>query len=124
MCLWFPRAFEAETLAIVKTFATVFDNTTVWNGPHHWGIYLIGTIRETSREEVEAAADRIVARPGVVNDLLEYDRSCATSKQLRDLLWLDRSSVHEVSAYGVLITDNDPFTEFFLWRYLRNKEGY
>ena len=78
-------------------------------------------MREVSKEELEANMDRAVKRPAVQSDLVEYDTKSPSQQQVYDLLWLDKSSIGAFAAQGHLISDDHPFTEFFLWRYVRTK---
>jgi hypothetical protein len=53
-----------------------------------------------------------------IKDLGEYDNSCVSPQQLYHLLLWNKDKVEKVGRDGVLITDNFPYTEFPLWRYL------
>jgi hypothetical protein len=62
--------------------------------------------------------ERTFRNTDTLNDLVEFDASCATPAQLYRLLLWDTDAVKTISSNGILITDNHPFTEFPLWRYL------
>jgi spermidine synthase len=118
MCLWFPYGTEQEVKSVLKTFYLVFPNTTVWSGPHGWGFYFIGTMRTISSRMFQENIKRTFSDPNIIKDLGEYDNSCVKPRQLYRLLLWDRDKISSVSRNGFLITDNFPFTEFPLWRYL------
>ncbi len=123
MCLWFPGGYRGDALDrenclyMLKTFYSVFPNMTVWRGPHNWGFYIVGTLTETKidKSEIEQAFEN----PRLLKDLSEYDNSCVTSSQLLNLLLLqDKHHIEDATRNASIITDNFPYTEFPLWRYL------
>ncbi|MHC4417077.1 MAG: spermidine synthase, partial [Planctomycetota bacterium] len=123
MCLWFPGSRKGDTLHIenslyvLKTFHSVFPNMTVWRGPHNWGLYIIGTLTETRIDK--SKIEQAFRNPRLVKDLSEYDSSCVTSSQLLNLLLLqDKDHIEDAIRNASIITDNFPYTEFPLWRYL------
>jgi spermidine synthase len=121
MCLWFPISPEEDTLSILKTFYSVFPNMTVWEGPHGPGLYIIGTLAETRIDK--SKIEQAFTNPRLLEDLSEYDNSCVTSSQLLNLLILqEKSDIENVTRGAVIITDNFPYTEFPLWRYLLRKK--
>jgi spermidine synthase len=121
MCLWFPGGgFQEDNLAICKTFNSVFSNMTQWNGPRKWGFYLFGTITPTNvdRSKIEQA----FTNPRLVEDLSEFDSICVSSEQLLNLYELrDSPKLENLTKTAPIITDNYPYTEFPLWRYLFRK---
>ncbi len=117
-CLWVPGKTKQEIHSFLKTFRSVFPNATVWGGVHGWGFYLLGTLRPISWELFERNANKLFEDPALVEDLGQFDRDCVTLEQLRSLkLWTD-NEIDVVCTNGVLITDDFPFSEFPLWRYL------
>jgi spermidine synthase len=117
MCLWFPGGDRQDNLYIHKTFYSVFHNMTAWKGPHDWGFYLLGTLAQTNvnRSKIE----RAFTNPRLIEDLSEYDNVCATSSQLLNLFMLrDGDDMDGITKTASIITDNYPYTEFPLWRYL------
>jgi spermidine synthase len=118
MCLWFPGGTKEEVKSLLRTFSSVFEHTTVFSGPHSWGYYFIGTSGPVDWQDFERRAEEMFNNPVIVQDLIEYDDSAATLAQLEDLLLWDEEQVREMRQGGVLITDDYPFTEFPLWRYL------
>ncbi len=63
-------------------------------------------------------AESAFKQPEILKDLAEYDDSCTTVDQLYRLQLLNKIQVDVHRSRGVLITDDYPFTEFFLWRHL------
>jgi predicted membrane-bound spermidine synthase len=121
MCLWVPVGPKEDTLSILKTFYSVFPNTTVWKGPHGGGFYTIGTLAKTKIDKPEI--EEAFTNPKLLKDLSEYDNSCATSSQLLNLLVLqEKGDIENATKDAVIITDNFPYTEFPLWRYLLRKK--
>jgi spermidine synthase len=122
MCLWFQGTTRQDNLYIFKTFYSVFENMTLWLGPHDWGVYLLGTSAPTNVDwsKIEDA----FKNPRLVNDLSEIDNACVTSEQLfsRFVKW-DRKGLDDLTKTASIITDNYPYTEFPLWRYLLSREN-
>jgi len=124
MCLWFPGSNTKDdslhiedSLYVIKTFYSVFPNITVWNGPHNWGFYIIGTIAQTNVDK--AKIEQAFTNPNLLNDISEFDNSCVKSSQLLNLLLLrNKDHIENITRNALIITDNFPYTEFPLWRYL------
>jgi hypothetical protein len=70
-------------------------------------------------DEVRRRINDAFDDPKIVNDLLEYDRSCVSANQLFSLLMFDNLDVKAITETPEidLITDDFPLTEFFLWRH-------
>ena len=121
MCLWFPGGSQQDNRAIFKTFYSVFENTTIWRGPHDWGFYLLGTIAPTNLDK--SKIEQAFTNPRLVEDLSEYDDVCVTSEQLTHLLMFrDGENLKNLTRTASIITDNYPYTEFPLWRYLFSRQ--
>jgi spermidine synthase len=114
MCLWFPGGTRDDNLFVLKTFHSVFPNTSVWRGTRNIGFFIIGTIKETNidKPKIESA----LSDPKFFTDLNEYDNSCVTGSQLLNLLILQKDDIHRLTKNALIITDNFPYTEFPLWR--------
>ena len=123
MCLWFPRgsnALSQDGDYLIKTFYSVFPDVSLWIGPRQWGIYLIGKIkpRDIDINKIEKA----FTNPKFLQDITEVDRTCDTAKKLLGLQICTEPYQTEYITQNVsLITDDYPFTEFPLWRYLKKK---
>ncbi len=124
MCLWFPGGRESEVKSLIKTFYSVFPNMKVYVGPHGLGFYFIGTMKEISESEVRQNMEKAFGNPAIINDLSEYDDSCISETQLHQMFLWDSNEIKSIAADGVLITDDYPYTEFFLWRYLLKRDPY
>ncbi len=118
MCLWFPGGREDEVKSLLRTFHSVFPHTRVYVGPRNWGYYLLGTMKEISENDFRHNVERAFANPAILKDLREYDESCTTPQKLFQMLLWDNGKLERISRDGALITDDSPYTEFFLWRYL------
>jgi len=122
MCLWFPRGDRQDSLNICKTFYSVFSNMTVWKSPNNCGFYLFGTLAPTHVDK--AKIEWAFTNPRLVKDLSEYDNVCVTSEQLLKLFVLrDGNDMERLTKAASIITDNYPYTEFPLWRYMFRRES-
>jgi len=124
MCSWFPGGTESEVKSVLKTFQSVFPRTEVWQGPHMWGYYLIGTMTETDPDEFRKRVEKAFSDPDVIKDLVEYDKLCVTPQQLYRLRLWNSSEVRELGLDGHLITDDHPYLLFPLWRYLLKRRPF
>jgi len=124
MCLWFPGGQETEVKSLLKTFHSVFPNTRVYVGPHKWGFYFIGTMNEVTESDVRRNMEKAFGNPAILKDLGEYDSSCITPRQLNQMFLWDKNAIKAITTNGVLITDDYPYTEFFLWRNLIKRGVY
>jgi spermidine synthase len=122
MCLWVPGGCETEVKSLIRTFHSVFLNMRVYIGPHKWGFYFIGTMKEIAESDVRHNMEKAFGNPAIIRDLSEYDNSCITSQQLNQMFLWDNNEIKSIATDGVLITDDYPYTEFFLWRYLIKRE--
>jgi spermidine synthase len=123
MCLWIP--LEASTLKedgdyLIKTFHSVFPDMSVWRGPRNWGLYLIGRVgpRDIDIPKIEKA----FTDKKFFDDITEVDNTCDSAQKLLDLqIPLTDSQLEQITQNASLITDDYPFTEFPLWRYLKHR---
>jgi spermidine synthase len=122
-CLWVPEAHYNEVRMVMKTFQSVFPHTSVWKGPVSDGLYLIGT-----QKSVQIPHDRFhraFENKKFLEDIIELDKSVYSADVLENLLILNETELAEYLQDVPIITDNYPYTEFFLWRSLldpkRNK---
>jgi len=122
VCLWVPVAQESEVKMILRTFATVFPFVSVWSGPTYQGFILLGTLKPVN--DVEARVRRGFTDPAAVSDLNEWDNSCDTPAKVLALRVCDRNALLAFTSNRPAITDDRPFTEFPLWRYLLNDPEY
>lgn len=123
MCLWFP--LSSDTLNedrdyLIKTFLTAFPEVSLWKGPSKWGIYLIG-----SRKPIQIDPEKFkkaFANPQFLADMTEIDNSCDTPEKLLAIyVPMSRQQMAVAARDAAIITDDYPFTEFPLWRWLKHK---
>ena len=119
-CLWFPEGTREEVASMVRTFVDVFPNAAVLSGPHGWGFYLLGPKRRLDWTRFSEQSARAYENPRIVADITEFDDALSRPGDLPRLLMWDADGLRRLGRDGVLITDDHPFTEFPLWRYLRN----
>jgi spermidine synthase len=123
MCLWFPldgTTLDEDRDYLIKTFYSVFSEVSIWTGPRHWGLYLIGKSKpaEIDINKIEKA----FTDPLFLADLTEVDNSCDTAQKLLALrIPMERRQIEHIVQNASLITDDYPFTEFPLWRWLKNR---
>jgi spermidine synthase len=115
MCLWvMPEAFT-DVRMIMATFQGVFPNTTVWRGPSYQGFYLIGSIKPVDidfNHFRKAYEDK-----DIVLDLTEWDNLLPTPEAMLHLYLLNSAELDEFVKGSLIIQDNNPYTEFPLWRH-------
>lgn len=118
MCLWFPGGYPEDDLSILKTFASVFPDAMVFRGSRGWGLYFVGTLKKASWSDFKNAVEAAYEKEAVRKDLAEYDDTCTSPPKLYSLLLGEGSELLKRLPAGALITDDYPYTEFFLWRHL------
>ena len=122
MCLWFPSGealLKEDTHSLIKTFHSVFPEMSIWLSPHGWGIYLIGKMRpgDIDVNKIEKA----FTNSKFLEDVTELDGICDTPQKLLAMRAnIPPNAMEEILKNASLITDDYPFTEFPLWRYLGN----
>jgi Spermidine synthase len=114
MCLWVqPDAFS-EVCMIMKTYLKVFPNASVWRGPRYGGFYMIGSgsLPDTSISRFrEALSDKTV-----IADINEWEPVPVRPEDIGNMFFLDASMLALFTKDAMVITDNNPYTEFPLWR--------
>lgn len=120
MCLWIPPWAFSEVRMIMKTFQAVFPNTYVYGGPYYPGFYMVGFIDDHK----PPAFDRFFqadADKAVMDDLNEWSNNMPTARSMLDLLVLKPDQLARFVEDVPVITDDHPYTEFFLWRSVFDK---
>ena len=123
MCLWFPSgeaSLKEDTLYLIKTFHSVFPDMSVWRSPHGYGIYLIGKMKPSDIDinKIEKA----FTNRRFLEDITELDTTCDTAQKLLGLkINMPPDMMQNILQNASLITDDYPFTEFPLWRYVKMK---
>jgi spermidine synthase len=115
MCLWIPPDRFSEVAMIMKTFITIFPNTTLWGGLEFVGFYLIGTHHEmiVDNDLRRSLAQQISAIP----EMNEWTKTYTDRDILFDLYLLSPGGLATMLRHVPLLTDDHPLTEFPLWRY-------
>ncbi|MBI5806365.1 fused MFS/spermidine synthase [candidate division TA06 bacterium] len=114
MCLWVPPAAYTEVMMILATFNKAFPNAMAWGGPRFPGIYLTG-FKEPYTADIERfkSADKDTA---IINDLTEWDSLVPNPGSLLKYFLLHPTDLADFTRGAAIITDNNPYTEFPLWR--------
>jgi spermidine synthase len=114
MCLWVPPGAFSEVRMIMNTYRKVFPGTSVWRGPRYAGFYLIGS---GSLPDTGADRFREALSDGLVNaDINEWEPKPLRPEDLGKLFLLDAAMLGQFTKDARVITDNNPYTEFPLWR--------
>ncbi len=115
MCLWFPESGrEEDNWMILRTFFEVFPETVVWRGPRNWGFYMTG--KKKPIELNFAKLKNMFENKLIVDDLKEYDQLCDTPEKIMSLAIGDTASMWDTASKYPIITDNNPYTEFPIFR--------
>ena len=114
MCLWVPPAAFSEVRMIMKTYVKVFPAASVWRGPRYGGFYMIGSgsLPDTSLSRFREA----LSDPRVNADINEWEPDPVRPEDIGGLFLLDATMLGYFTAGAHIITDNNPYTEFPLWR--------
>ncbi len=125
VCLWFPGGTKDEVKSLLRTFDEVFPGTIVWSGSRAYGFYFIGCKEEkVPWDRFRNKVDRMFKNKKILRDLAEYDLTCINRAHLEKMLLWREGEVDVVARDGSLITDNYPYTEFPIWRYLFKRSRY
>lgn len=123
MCLWLPldeTMPDEDGYSLIKTFYSVFPSVSIWRGPRQWGMYLIGKMKplDIDINKIKKA----FTNQKLLNDIVEVDRTCDTAQKLLELqVRLQPHEIENILQNAPIITDDYPFTEFPMWRYLKKK---
>jgi spermidine synthase len=110
-----------EFRAHVQTFRSVYKNSLLVFGPGSSGVYMFGS--EQPLEFERDTMDAILSRPGVIDDLATAPRAPITSHDVTDWtnlilgqIWISGDDVARFAADAPLITDDRPYTEYYVVR--------
>jgi hypothetical protein len=121
MCLWFPAGdavLEEDTYYLIKTFHSVFPDMSIWTSPHHLGIYLMGKMKPGNIDVNRI--EKAFTNSKFLEDVTELDRMCDTPQKLLGMKTdIPPDTMKNILQNASLITDDYPFTEFPLWRYVK-----
>ncbi len=120
MMQWVPYgAPDTEFKEHIRTFDAVFEHVVVVRGSGGYGVYMLGSATPISFDS--AVARKVLARPGVLEDISSaYDSPATTIEAWLDVIesqtWLVDNEVTDYVGNGELITDDRPRPEYFLLR--------
>jgi hypothetical protein len=127
MMEWMPYDQTVDEFrAHVQTFHSVFPNDILVFGPTDSGVYMLG-----SEAPVEFTAENvrsILSRPGVVADLASSPQAPIKSLDPQDWadlvmaqIWIKGDQIQKFAGDAALITDDRPYTEYYLVRKVLNR---
>jgi spermidine synthase len=121
MMQWAPFASASDDLpAHMRTFRAVFPEMLVVRGPGRHGIFMLGSDQPISLSE--AAIRDVLGRPGILANLSETADTPADTiedwvRVLPGFVWLDSGAAVDAEVGpGPLVTDDRPYSEYFLLR--------
>jgi hypothetical protein len=98
----------------MKTYLNVFPNASVWRGPRYAGFYLIGSDKPP---DTSVSVFRNGMNDSAVDaDLNEWEPRPLQPEDIRALFLLDAAMLGQFTKGARVVTDNNPYTEFPLWR--------
>jgi len=121
VCLWVAPAAASEVRMIMRTFTEVFPEATLWQGVKYPGFFLIGPADHLVIDAARFA--KAGENKAIVADLSEWGLGVKTPRELLALLLLDQQQFREYVQGQPIITDDHPYTEFPLWRRLRQHDN-
>jgi hypothetical protein len=96
-----------------------------WSGPpSHRGFLLMGSHQPLDMTRVPEKIRKLYQNPAVVEDLREWGSELDQPKKVEGLYLADGKELLELLAGVPIITDDRPYTEFYLWRSLSRHGGY
>jgi spermidine synthase len=120
MMQWIPYGQTInEFKAHLRAFHAVYPEVTIVFGAGGFGTYLLGADRPISFDPDDIRG--ILARPGVLEDISgAYDSPTTTVEgwvtEIADLTWISGDEVTAFVGEGPEVTDDRPFSEYFLIR--------
>jgi spermidine synthase len=121
VCLWLPPAPISELLMIIRSFTEVFPASSMWGPLNYPGLYLVGGWH--SFEQTNDSVSLVAKRLSSVEDLTEWDATYGNEEGLKDLFLLNARELSPLLAAFPELTDDEPYTEFPLWRVLFTRTG-
>ena len=106
-----------EFKMLMSTFRSVFPEGTIWSGRKIKGYFLMGAKRGAIRVNPERFR-RFYEDPVLRADMLEWDDLVGSAEALLGLYTADAKRVASISEGYPIITDNNPWVEFPLFRYI------
>jgi spermidine synthase len=119
MCLWIPPAGFSEARMIMKTYQNVFPGTWVFGGPHIGGFLMIGS--SVQPDTGIARFREALGSASIEADLNEWEERPLTPEAVQSLYLMGPEALRIFTSGAAVITDNNPYTEFPLWRSISDK---
>jgi spermidine synthase len=115
LCMWILPDRASEMKMIMRTFFDVFEYTKVWSGTAPYpGVLLLGSLKPI--KDISERIQALYRKPAVVADLAEWSTDLDGPQKMIDLYAGDGDLLRPEFASVNVITDDTPYTEFFLWR--------
>lgn len=121
LCLWVPPCRYSEARMIMRTFQSGFPNASLWRGMKYPGLYLIGTHKplNISINRFRQASEN----QKFMDDINEWDTLLPSAEAITDLFLLNATELREYLRDVPIVTDNYPYTEFPLWRWIFHSDA-
>jgi spermidine synthase len=117
LCMWIPPDRVSEVKMIVRTYLEVFDNVHAWTGTAPYpGQFLLGSLAPI--QGIGEKIRKLYEKPAVRADLREWSNDLDEPGKMLRLYVGDGAKLRPAFAGVPVITDDTPYTEFFLWRAL------
>jgi spermidine synthase len=122
MMQWVPlHPGSGDLTAHLRTFRAIFPRTVVALGPGGNGVFMLGSSDPITFDE--SAIRAVIDRPGVLANLNETpDAPVRTTDEWVDLIpqliWLNGDEIDAYVGRGPKVTDDRPFSEYFILRRL------
>jgi spermidine synthase len=120
LCVYIQPDSLSENRMLFRTFLDVFEHVRVWTGPEeHRGYLMIGTLRPLAMRTVPARIRKLYEIPAVADDLREWGHGLDRPEKILDLYVSDGDNLRAACENAPMVTDDQPFTEFPLWRMMQ-----
>jgi spermidine synthase len=122
MMEWIPYDQTVDEFrAHVQTFRSVFPNVLIAFGPRNGGVYMLGSRGSVSVDPANVA--QVLTRPEILDDLMDTTDNPIANRadwaaRIDSLTWISGGQVAAFAGSAPIITDDRPFTEYFILRYL------
>jgi spermidine synthase len=122
MMEWIPYDMTVDEFrAHVQTFHSVFANNIIVFGPGTSGVFMLGSDAPMSFDA--GTVKSVLSRPGIMADLVDAPDSpiatedvAAWTNLIMGQIWIQGDQVAKFAGDAPLITDDRPYTEYYLVR--------
>lgn len=117
---WMPHSQSVDEFrAQMQTFMSVFDHAVFVLSPVDLGVFMLGS--DAPIDLRPQAISAVLHRPGILDDLAAAPDAPAKTidywtQRIPDLIWTMDEEARSFAAGAPVITDDRPYTEFFLLR--------